>query len=141
MSYFQRALSLAPDSPVILNNLGNALFNLNRPEEAEAAYQQATTANPDYPKQYRNLALLYQLQNRNTNAIAAYRQYLSLAPGDGEGHHNLCLLCLASGITARSISSSTILTATSGWYLEQRRSDAPRFDALQTFIAEKPIWW
>ncbi len=43
--------------------------------------------------------------------------------------------------TARSISSSTNLTATSGWYLEQRRSDAPKFDAIQTFIAENPIWW
>jgi hypothetical protein len=26
-------------------------------------------------------------------------------------------------------------------YLEQRRSDAPKFDAIQTFIAENPIWW
>ena len=26
-------------------------------------------------------------------------------------------------------------------YLEQERSDAPKFDALQTFIAENPIWW
>jgi hypothetical protein len=26
-------------------------------------------------------------------------------------------------------------------YLEQRRSDAPKFDAIQTFITENPIWW
>lgn len=116
LRYFQRALSLASDSSVILNNVGNALYNLNRPEEAEAAYQQAIASNPDYPKPYRNLALLYQVQIRNTDAIAAYRQYLSLAPEDGEAHHNLGMLYMTEGRTTEAVdafeAASVYLTTT-----------------------------
>ena len=64
LGYFQRALALAPDNPVILNNKGNALLNLNRFDAAQEAYQHAIAANPDYLKSYRNLALLYQLQGK-----------------------------------------------------------------------------
>ena len=95
LSYFQRALALAPGSPVILNNLGNALFNLNHFDEAQDAYKQAIEANPDYINPYRNLALLYQLQSRNNEAISVYRQYLNRVPEDGEALHNMGLLYMA----------------------------------------------
>ncbi len=53
---FQQALTTAPSNPVILNNLGNALQALERPDEAETAYRQAIDADPDYLNAYRNLA-------------------------------------------------------------------------------------
>lgn len=100
--YFQRALALAAHNPVILNNMGHALLNLNRFDAAQEAYQQAIAANPDYLKPYRNLALLYQLQGKNNEAIAAYQQYLELAPEDGEAHHNLGLLYMTEGRTTEA---------------------------------------
>jgi Tfp pilus assembly protein PilF len=102
LRYFQRALSLAPDSPVILNNMGNALFNLNRFDEAQDAYKQAIEASHDYLKPYRNLALLYQLQGRNNEAISVYRQYLNLVPKDGEALHNMGLLYMAERRTSKA---------------------------------------
>src|ERR1044072_5050956 len=75
---FQQALTLAPDSPVLLNNLGNALFALSRLVEARDAYLRAVEVAPEYPKPYRNLAVLYQLVGRADEAVAAYRLYLEL---------------------------------------------------------------
>ena len=82
LPYFEEALALAPESPILLNNRGNALVQLGRPEEAGEAYARAINANPTYPRPYCNLALLYQLADENEAAIALYRQYLQLAPGE-----------------------------------------------------------
>jgi Flp pilus assembly protein TadD len=92
VTLFQQALALAPRQAVILNNLGNALFNLQRHGEAVAVYQQAIAAQPNYPKPYSNLALLYQIQGKTLDAIAIYQQYLTLVPDDGQAHHNLGVL-------------------------------------------------
>jgi tetratricopeptide (TPR) repeat protein len=94
---FRRALELAPDNPVVLNNLGNALFKLNRHDEARNAYQEAIRVRPDYLKAYANLALLYQLTGHCEEAIGAYRDYLSKSPGDGQAQHNLGLLYMDAG--------------------------------------------
>lgn len=99
MDSFLRALSHAPENAIVLTNLGNALFQLKRYDEARAVYEQAIAAKPDYPKPYRNLALLFQMQGKNEEAIAAYQQYLSGAPDDGEAHHNLGLVLMAVGRT------------------------------------------
>lgn len=116
LSYFQRALALAPENPIILNNMGNALLNLNRFDAAQEAYQQAIAANLNYLKPYRNLALLYQLQGKNNEAIAAYLKYLDLAPDDGEAHHNLGLLYMTEGRTTEAVdafeAASVYLTPT-----------------------------
>ena len=103
VDFFQRALNLTPGKAVILNNLGNALFNLNRPTEAQAAYQQAIEANSDYPKPYCNLALLYHTQNNIDAAIPLYQHYLTLVPHDGQAHHNLGLLYMAQNKQSEAI--------------------------------------
>lgn len=90
--YFQQALELSPSNPILLNNLGNALYNLGRLEEARTAYEQAVTAEPAYPRPYRNLGLLYQALDLPEKAVTAYRTFLALDPQDGKAWHNLGLL-------------------------------------------------
>lgn len=94
---FERALEFEPNSPVVLNNLGNALFVLGRVTEARDAYLRAVGVDPEYPRPYRNLAVLYQLVGRADEAIAAYRLYLELEASDGEAWHNLALLLTGEG--------------------------------------------
>ncbi|HYH84221.1 MAG TPA: tetratricopeptide repeat protein [Pyrinomonadaceae bacterium] len=94
---FKRALHLKPENPIVLNNLGNALFVLSRLTEARDAYLRAVEVAPEYPKSYRNLAVLYQLVGRADEAIAAYRLYLELELTDGEAWHNLGLLLMSEG--------------------------------------------
>src|SRR6185436_16698210 len=99
---FQLARSLAPRNAVILNNLGNALFKLDRYHEAQNAYEEAIQLSPDYLKPYSNLALLYQLTGRSEEALATYRHYLTCVPEDGEAQHNFGLLCMNAGLKAEA---------------------------------------
>lgn len=95
---------MTPDNPVILNNLGNALFYLNRLEGAENAYKKVLFLDPSYPNSYRNLAQLYQFQGNIDEAITAYRDYLDREREDGEAHYNLGLLYLSKDMNVEATS-------------------------------------
>ena len=43
-----RAIALSPDNPFFLNNLGEALRELNRPREAEQQYRRALALKADF---------------------------------------------------------------------------------------------
>ncbi len=92
---FKEGLDIEPNNPVLLNNLGNALFNLEEYNRAEETYLQAISVDSTYSKSYKNLALLYQKQGSPDKAIAMYQNYLMLVPEDGESHYNLGLLYIA----------------------------------------------
>lgn len=97
LRYFEKGLVLAPENPILLNNLGNALVQLGRLDEAIDAYNRAIVADPAYPRPYGNLALVYQLADDAEAAMQYYQRYLALVPDDGEAHHNLGLLYMDAG--------------------------------------------
>jgi tetratricopeptide (TPR) repeat protein len=105
LACFRQALRGLPHNPVILNNMGNALFQLKRLPEAEQAYKDAAAARNDYFRPYRNLGLLYQLQDRVDEGITAYEKYLQLVPDDGEAFYNLGLLFNKKGMVAEARAS------------------------------------
>ena len=62
------------------NNLGNALQDLGRLTEAEAAYRQALHLRPDYIDALHHLGNALGAQGRGTEAVECYEQVLSLEP-------------------------------------------------------------
>ncbi|MBF0560981.1 MAG: tetratricopeptide repeat protein [Alphaproteobacteria bacterium] len=86
---YEKALSLRPDDPDILNNLGIALNELERPDEAILRFEQALRAKPDYAGALNNIGNTLQGQGELDRAIARYEQALSIRPDYPEALNNL----------------------------------------------------
>jgi serine/threonine protein kinase/Flp pilus assembly protein TadD len=105
--YYQAALALRPQSPVVYNNLGDVLHARKKLAEAIAAYEQAIALQPDLASVYSNLGHALQEQGRYEEAVAACRKATELAPDSATAHYNLgCVLSdqekFAEAVTAYS---------------------------------------
>ena len=94
---YERALSLQPKFPIVLNNMGNSLRYLGRVEEADEAFQKAIDMSPDYFNAYRNRGTLHAWTGRIDLAFKYYHQAMQLNPSDAELHRNLGVIHLLQG--------------------------------------------
>ena len=77
---YRQFLVQRPGHPDALNNLGNALLQLGRSEEAIDACRQALAARPAYAEAHLNTGMALQKLGRLPEAIDAYRQALAVRP-------------------------------------------------------------
>src|SRR5262249_41570335 len=80
-NYFERALHLNSDQKLLYYNYAYALAQVNRRNEAIAAYLQAIRKDPTFWEAHYNLALLYTSGGDTQNAIARFEEVLRLNPG------------------------------------------------------------
>jgi predicted O-linked N-acetylglucosamine transferase (SPINDLY family) len=83
-----RALAVNPASPEAHSNLGLALLDLKRPEEALAAHERSLKLRPDVPDSLNNRANALQALNRPAEALADYDRALKLRPDFALAHAN-----------------------------------------------------
>ncbi len=76
LGYIQRALSLEPDNPAILDSYGWALFRLGRHAEALTALGRATSLAPDEPEIAEHLGDVHLALGNREAARAAYQASL-----------------------------------------------------------------
>lgn len=95
--YYTQAQSLAPQHPVVANNLGNALQLVHRYEEALTHYQRATAFDPNYFDAWHNCAVTLRRLERMTEAQQAAEHSLKLSPQHPKAVWNLALLKLLLG--------------------------------------------
>jgi predicted O-linked N-acetylglucosamine transferase (SPINDLY family) len=93
----RRALALDPTLVPALGNLGNALMDLGRAEEAGTVLIQALALAPDRPWLQRSLALALLARQDVAGAEAQLRRALTVAPDDAEAHETLGALLSQSG--------------------------------------------
>ena len=93
----RRALALDPTLVPALGNLGNALMDLGRAEEAGTVLIQALALAPDRPWLQRSLALALLARQDVAGAEAQLRRALTVAPDDAEVHETLGALLSQSG--------------------------------------------
>ncbi len=91
---YQNALKLQPEkynqsSPNLQFNLGIALTQLNRLDEAANAYLQAIRLQPNFFEAHGNLGTILQRQGKLEEAIVSYQKGLKINPQDARGHFNL----------------------------------------------------
>ena len=70
IDYYQQALKLDPEQPVIHFNLGSLYLELEKADDAVRHLEKAVKLRANYTKAWQNLSLAYQLQG---NADAAQR--------------------------------------------------------------------
>ncbi|MDB5400686.1 MAG: hypothetical protein JWQ55_2704 [Rhodopila sp.] len=71
------------------SNLGNALKQLGRLDQAAAAYRGALGLMPNFMEAHYNLGNTFREQGRLDDAVACYRKALALKPDFAEAHNNL----------------------------------------------------
>ncbi|OKH44640.1 hypothetical protein NIES2130_37820 [Scytonema sp. HK-05] len=89
MAAYNKAIQLNPNDATAYNNLGNALREQNKLDEAIAAYNKAIQLNPNDATAYNNLGNALREQNKLDEAIAAYNKAIQLNPNDATAYNNL----------------------------------------------------
>ncbi len=86
---YQRAISLKPDFPQALNNLGAACMQLGAFQKAADAFGKVVALMPERSDSLHNLGLALIQAKRHDEAIACFRKLIQLAPDTPSGFVNL----------------------------------------------------
>jgi len=79
------------------NNLGTALQQAGRSDEAMRYFEQAIRIKPDYSDAYNNLGNIFLAQDRLEEAFGQYKQALRIQPKHAEAHNNLGIVLERTG--------------------------------------------
>ena len=91
---FRRALAVTENNALAHNNLGNALLDRGRADEAVAQFGQALAIRPGYADAHCNLGNALLEKGRVEEAAASFRRALELDPRFAGAHYNLGNLSL-----------------------------------------------
>ena len=93
VTLFEHSISIneneSPSFVIAYNNLGHALLNENRLEEAVLKFQRAIEINPRYSKPQNNLGNAFSGLKRYDEAIEHYKKAIAVEPGYAEAFNNL----------------------------------------------------
>jgi serine/threonine protein kinase/Flp pilus assembly protein TadD len=92
--FYQAALALRPQSPLVWDNLGIVLRDVGKPAEAEAAHRKALALQPDIARAYNHLGNALRDQGKPEQAEAEHRKAIKLQPDFAEAHGNLGIALL-----------------------------------------------
>jgi Flp pilus assembly protein TadD len=96
-------VALRPGSAPAHSNLGTALKDKGRVDEAIAEHRQAIALDPKYALAHNNLGVALQAKGRLGEAIAEYRQAIALDPRYAPAHNNLGVALQAKGRLGEAI--------------------------------------
>lgn len=102
LPFFDRALTLKPDSAGVRHNRAQALFSMGRNAEARAELDALLAAQPDLHATWNLLGSVLAAQ-RDPRAEQAYRRAIVLRPDHPETHYNLGVLFLEAGRVEEAI--------------------------------------
>lgn len=94
---YERTLSEHPQVAEAHNNLGNALKEQHRYEDAIAHYKLAAALRPDYTAPLNNWGVALQEMERPADAIPYYEAALTTKPDDAQVHSNLAASLMELG--------------------------------------------
>ncbi|MHC4982332.1 MAG: tetratricopeptide repeat protein [Planctomycetota bacterium] len=93
-----KGLKVAPDEPILLNNIGMCWLLNKQYDRALKMFSKASAAEPNDARYRANMAVALGLAGRYDEALAVYKQVL----GAADAHFNLAVLCEARGDKARA---------------------------------------
>jgi len=89
IAHYREALRLRPTWGVVVNNLGNELYNAGRVEDSIGYYRESLRLDRRQPMTWFNLGISYMRLDRWADAEHAYREALKLLPDFAPAKENL----------------------------------------------------
>jgi protein O-mannosyl-transferase len=86
---FEKTLIGTQEEAVVRYNLGNALMEKGRPDDAIGHYKEALRINPYFVKAYDNFGIALASKGRLDEAIATFNKALAINPYDADVHNNV----------------------------------------------------
>jgi uncharacterized protein (TIGR03032 family) len=80
LELLRRAVAIAPNSPLVLNRLGNLYQDLNNKSQAKEYYQRALLADPSFAAAHQNLGVLCAADNEPLQALHHFEQAQTSSP-------------------------------------------------------------
>lgn len=97
LGLIRQAIDAMPGEPAPWNNLGNVLVELQRFDEAVAAYERCLEVAPGYTDALSNLSTIHRKRGLHAQSEALCRQVVALQPELAQGWYNLSLTLLEQG--------------------------------------------
>jgi protein O-GlcNAc transferase len=94
---FNKALAISPDYIEAHNNMGLALAEQGKLEEAVEAYNKVLSIKPDYAEAFYNMGNALQEQGKLEEAVDAYNKALPLKPAYTKAHYNMGIVLQEQG--------------------------------------------
>lgn len=94
---FEHTLKVTDENYVACNNLGMALMEQKKFDEAIELFHRALEVRPDLAEAYNNLGIAYGNIGRYDKAIEAYKQAIGIEPDYAEAYYNLGITCVSFG--------------------------------------------
>jgi protein O-GlcNAc transferase len=100
-----RAIAISPQVPAFHSNLGNALRQMRRFEDAAKAYREAIRISPNFAAAHINLGNILFEMGKIEESITAHRRAVALAPQNAEAHYNLGIALRERGMLDEAVSA------------------------------------
>jgi tetratricopeptide (TPR) repeat protein len=103
ITLFDHAIQVTDNNYLAHNNLGVALNDAGKREEAMAHYREAIRSKPGYEEAHFNLGNSLSAQGRTDEAILNYQEALRLRPNYAKAHNNLAALLISKKMFKEAI--------------------------------------
>ena len=97
IALFTRTVATTTNNPIMQNNLGNALEDKGRLDEAISHYTEALRIDPGLADSYNNIGLAVTKQGRPDEAIPNFLKAIRINPGHAAAHYNLGTVLASQG--------------------------------------------
>lgn len=135
VALISHALGLNAGQPTFHCNLGAALGDLGRLDEALASYQRAVVLKPDYVMAICNLGNTQRKLGRTGEAAASYQRALVLDPAYPEAHCHMAILQLDAGQPELALASADNALRARPRYAQAHSVRGDALQALHQFAA------
>lgn len=102
ITLFRHVIDVSEANHVAHNNLGVALMEEGRLDEAMVHYKRVIEINPWYVWGYNNIGVVLLYQGKSAAATAYFRKALQIHPRYAEAHNNLGIALARQGMTAEA---------------------------------------